>query len=56
MPRIQTIAAKTPKGEDRSKSPTKLVSEELEKIADEAAKKAERQEQAYDADHGIFTK
>lgn len=56
MPRIQTIAPETPKGEDRSKGPAKLVPEELDKIADEAAEKAEREEQAYDADHGIFTK
>jgi hypothetical protein len=56
MPQNQTIAPKTPEGEDQSKSPTKLVPEELEKIADKAAKKAEREEQAYDADHDIFTK
>ncbi|HEX3661386.1 MAG TPA: hypothetical protein VHU89_08130 [Acidobacteriaceae bacterium] len=56
MPEIKTIAPKTPKDDDRPSDPAKQVQKELDQIADEAAGKAAREEQDYDADHGIFTK
>ena len=44
------------KGEDQATRPAYLAEEELDRVADEAAQKAEGEEKAYDANHDIFTK
>jgi hypothetical protein len=47
---------KTPKQQDRSKDSATPEDKELDRIADEAAKRAGETERRYDRSHDIFTK
>ena len=44
------------KQQDASNDSRTIEEKELDRIADEAAKRAEKREQRYDSDHDIFTK
>jgi len=44
------------KQEDASNDPRTIEEKELDRVADEAAQRAEKREQQYDSEHDIFTK
>jgi hypothetical protein len=53
----ETLAnAKTPQQEDPSKGSETTEDKKLDRIADDAAKRAGKTEQRFDEDHDIFTK
>ena len=56
MPNSEMNPSNPSRRDDQSRKPAQIAQDELDRIADEAARKAQKEEQAYDADNGIFTK
>lgn len=52
----ETNQPKPMKQEDASNDSRTIEEKELDRIADEAAQRAEKREQRYDSEHDIFTK
>jgi hypothetical protein len=54
--RSETNQPEPMKQEDASNDPRTIEEKELDRVADEAAQRAEKREQQYDSEHDIFTK
>jgi len=54
--RSETTHSKPTKQQDAPKDSRTIEEKELDRVADEAAKRAEKREQQYDSEHNIFTK